>query len=54
MRGEQKNHTVDGDAHKIADLFNFAARQANGPQVPQDEMVVGATSLQPVAMLDER
>lgn len=32
--------TVDGDAHKIADLLDFATGDTHGAQVPQNEMVV--------------
>ena len=45
--------TVDGNTHEIADFLNFAASQAEGPQIPEYEMVVSAAGLQLIAMRDK-
>jgi len=39
---------IDGDANVVADLFCLGASEANGAQVPEDEVVVGTLSLQTV------
>jgi len=46
--------TVDSDAHEVADLLDLATSQADRTQIPQNQVVVCAASLQPVSMLDER
>lgn len=54
MEVEEKSlHTVDGNAHEIADFLNFAASQAEGPEIPEHEMVVSTASLQLIAMRDK-
>lgn len=45
--------TVDGDAQEVADLLNLAARQAEGSEIPENEVVVGAVGLKLVAMANE-
>ena len=42
--------TVDGDAHEVADLLDLATSKADGSQVPENEVVVGSTSLELVPM----
>ncbi len=39
---------VDNDASVVANLFRLGASEANGAQVPEDEVVVGTLSLQTV------
>ena len=39
---------IDGDANVVADLFCLGASEADGAQVPEDEVVVGTLSLQTV------
>ncbi len=51
--GKIRELTVNGDAHEIADLLDFAASQAERAQVPENEVVVGSASLEFVAMLRE-
>ena len=53
-RLEARVRTVDGDAHEIADLLDLAASEPDRAQIPEDEVVVSATSLQSVAVADER
>lgn len=43
--------TVDGYTHEIADFLDFATSETNGSEVPEDKVVVGAASLEPVAVL---
>lgn len=42
--------TVDGDAHKVANLLDLAAGQAEGPEIPEDKVIVSTTSLKLVAV----
>lgn len=42
--------TVDGNTHEIAHFLNFAAGQAEGPEIPEHEMVISAASLQLIAV----
>ena len=44
---------IDGDANDVADLFRLGASEADGAQVPEDEVVVGALSLQTVTLAVE-
>ena len=53
-RVEVRVRTVDGDAHEIADLLDLAASKPDRAQIPEDEVVVSAASLQSVAVADER
>lgn len=46
-------HTVNGNAHEIADFLNFAASQAEGPEIPEYKMVISAASLQLIAVRDK-
>ena len=41
---------VDGDADVVTDLFCLGASEADGAQVPEDEVVVGTLSLQAVTV----
>lgn len=53
VSAEMWGRTVDGDPELVAELLELAARQAEGPQVPEDEMVVRAARLELVAVPDE-
>ena len=44
---------VDNDANVVANLFRLGASEANGAQVPEDEVVVGTLSLQTVTFAVE-
>lgn len=44
---------VDGDTDVVADLFRLGASEAEGAQVPEDEVVVGTVSLQTVTLGEE-
>ena len=45
--------TVDGNAHEVANFLNLASRQANGSEIPEDQVVVASASLKSVAMGNE-
>lgn len=53
-RLKEQVRTVDGDAHEIADLLDLATGEPDRAQIPEDEVVVRAASLQSVTMADER
>ena len=44
---------VDGNAQEIADLLDLGAGEAEGPQVPENEMVVRSVGLELVTLLNE-
>jgi hypothetical protein len=41
---------VNGDTNEVADLFGLGAGEADGAQVPEDEVVISAISLQTVTL----
>jgi hypothetical protein len=45
--------TVDCDTEQVAHLLDLAAGQANRPEIPQNKVVIGTTSLEFVAVLDK-
>ena len=45
--------TVDGNAHKVANFLNLASGQANGSEIPENQVVVTSASLESVAMGNE-
>ena len=45
--------TVDGDTNEIAKLLELATGELQGPEVPEDKVVVRARSLELVALGDE-
>jgi hypothetical protein len=46
-------HLVQSDVSQIADLFDLAAGQLEGSEIPQVQMILSAIGLQLVAALDE-
>lgn len=46
-------HTVDGDANKVADFFDLATGEMERTEIPKNEMVVGPVSLKLVVVLDK-
>ena len=45
--------TVNGNAHKVANFLDLATGQANGSEIPENQVVVTSTSLEAVAMGNE-
>lgn len=51
---ETRRHTVDCNPKEVANLLDLAARETEGAQIPQDEVVVSPASLELVPIVDER
>ena len=45
--------TVNGNAHKVANFLNLASGQANGSEIPKNQVVVTSASLKSIAMGNE-
>ena len=50
---EGTRRTVDGDAYEVAELLELAASEAEGAEVPEDEVVVRAGRLELVVTRNE-
>lgn len=50
---KEEKRTVDGNAHKVANFLNLASGQADGSEIPEDQVVVASASLESISMGNE-